>query len=83
MKMSNPWDDIQRLDLDTIPAGFNEVREHVCHVNILVAKMKELCELQEQNLGINLLPELYGVLAKVDAIKLKLFALEKEFEDDR
>ena len=79
--MSNPWDDIQRLDLDTIPVGCEAVREYISQINILFAKMKELCELQENNLEINLFPELHGLLAKVDAIKLKLFEFEKEFED--
>ena len=79
--MSNPWDDIQRLDLDTIPVGCEAVREYICHLNVLFAKMRELWELQDKNLEINLFPELHGLLAKVDEIKLKLFAFKKEFED--
>ena len=80
--MSNPMDRIERFDLDALPVDCPEVREYIAELNVLFAKIKELSEMQEKNLEINLLPTLYRLLGRTDQITKTLQAMTERTNDE-
>ncbi len=80
--MSNPMDSIERFDLDALPVDCPEVREYIAELNLIFAKIKELCELQEKNLDINLFPTLYRLLGRTDQINKSLQSITERTNDE-
>ena len=75
-------DSIERFDLDALPVDCPEVRKYIAELNGLFAKIKELCELQEKNLEINLMPTLYRLLGRTDQITKTLQAMKEKTTDE-
>ena len=64
--MSNPMDDITRLEVH--PDDCQEVRDLIGEINLIFAKFKELFEMQEKNLDIDLLPTMWRLIARTGQI---------------
>ncbi len=75
----NPMDAITRFDLDHLP---DEVRGYVAELNAIFAKIRELCELQEGNTEIDLLPTLYRLLGQVDALNIRIRMIGEGLDDE-
>lgn len=72
--MSNPMDSITRLEAR--PDDCQVVRDHIGELNLIFAKIKELCELQEKNLDIDLFPTMWRLLGRTDQINKELRGME-------
>ena len=80
MMTSNPMDDIKRLDVH--PDATQEVRDHIGEANLIFAKIKELCELQEKHPELNLMPTLYRLLGRTEQITKELQAMKEDASDE-
>ena len=77
---NNPMDEIKRFEVH--PDACQEVRDKLGEANLIFAKIKELCELQEKNLELNLMPTLYRLLGRTEQITKELQAMKERTSDE-